>query len=100
MAANQSLPPAVDFPTELTTAVMADAARDADHVGQFLANLSKERRDLAQRMIYTQLNLAKAGFSTGGPKGRRRLVYDNITTERVRGQMIVPHGTPGFDAVE
>jgi hypothetical protein len=26
----------------------------------------KDRRDLAQKMIYAQLNLAKAGFSTGG----------------------------------
>ena len=34
----------------------------------------KERRDLAQKMIYAQLNLAKAGFSTGGrpPFGFRR----------------------------
>lgn len=33
-----------------------------------------ERRDLAQKMIYAQLNLAKAGFSTGGrpPFGFRR----------------------------
>jgi hypothetical protein len=34
----------------------------------------KDRRDLAQKMIYAQLNLAKAGFSTGGrpPFGFRR----------------------------
>jgi hypothetical protein len=34
----------------------------------------KERRDLAQKIIFAQLNLAKAGFSTGGrpPFGFRR----------------------------
>jgi hypothetical protein len=39
MATNQSLPTVADFPPELTTAVMADAARDADRVGQFLVAL-------------------------------------------------------------
>ena len=40
---------------------------DYDRAGQ-------ERHDLAQKMIYAQLNLAKAGFSTGGrpPFGFRR----------------------------
>ena len=40
---------------------------DYDRAGQ-------ERRDLAQKMIYAQLSLAKAGFSTGGrpPFGFRR----------------------------
>jgi hypothetical protein len=40
---------------------------DYDRAGQ-------ERRDLAQKMIYAQLNLAKAGYSTGGrpPFGYRR----------------------------
>jgi hypothetical protein len=35
---------------------------------------SQERRDLAQKILYAQLNLAKAGFSTGGrpPFGFRR----------------------------
>lgn len=35
---------------------------------------STERRDLAQKILYAQLNLAKAGFSTGGrpPFGFRR----------------------------
>jgi hypothetical protein len=39
MAAPESVPPAVRFPTELTTALMADAFRVADRVGQFLADL-------------------------------------------------------------
>jgi DNA invertase Pin-like site-specific DNA recombinase len=43
------------------------AMMDYDRAGQ-------ERRDLAQKMIYAQLNLAKLGFSTGGrpPFGFRR----------------------------
>ena len=39
MAAKHSSPTVADFPSELTTAVMADAARDADRVGRFLADL-------------------------------------------------------------
>jgi hypothetical protein len=39
MAAPESEPTATHLPPELTTAVMADAARDADRVGQFLADL-------------------------------------------------------------
>jgi Resolvase, N terminal domain len=45
----------------------------------------KERRDLAQKIIYAQLTLAKAGFSTGGrpPYGFRRwLVRGDGTTVR------------------
>jgi hypothetical protein len=37
MAAKRSSPTLADFPSDLTTAVMADAARDADRVGRFLA---------------------------------------------------------------
>jgi hypothetical protein len=39
MALPESVPPAVHFPHELTTALMADAFRGADRVGQFLADL-------------------------------------------------------------
>ena len=45
----------------------------------------KERYDLAQKIIYAQLNLAKAGFSTGGrpPFGFRRWLVQ-IDGTRVR----------------
>lgn len=46
---------------------------------------SQERRDLAQKILYAQLNLAQAGFSTGGrpPFGFRRwLVQNDGTTVR------------------
>jgi hypothetical protein len=39
MAAKQSVATVADFPAELITAVLADAARDADRVGQFLIAL-------------------------------------------------------------
>jgi DNA invertase Pin-like site-specific DNA recombinase len=45
----------------------------------------KDRRDLAQKIIYAQLQLAKLGFSTGGrpPYGFRRwLVKDDSTRVR------------------
>ena len=51
---------------------------DYDQAGKF-------RRDLAQKIIYSQLALAKAGFSTGGraPYGFRRwLVREDGTTVR------------------
>lgn len=51
---------------------------DYDHAG-------KDRRDLAQKMVYTQISLAKAGFSTGGraPFGFRRwLARDDGTPVR------------------
>ncbi len=46
---------------------MITAMVDYDRAGQ-------DRRDLAQKIIYAQINLAKAGFSTGGrpPFGFRR----------------------------
>jgi hypothetical protein len=45
----------------------------------------KDRRDLARKMIYAQLSLAKAGFSTGGraPFGFRRwLISPDLTPVR------------------
>lgn len=44
---------------------------------------SKERHDLAQKILYAQLNLAKLGFSTGGrpPYGFRRWLLKHDGTE-------------------
>jgi hypothetical protein len=62
---NRTVPPLPRGRRDLGESIVA--LIDYDHAGQ-------ERRDLAQKMIYAQLNLAKEGYSTGGrpPFGFRR----------------------------
>ncbi len=38
----------------------------------------KERRDLAEKMLYTQLTLARAGFSTGGVLVQRKPEFGGV----------------------
>jgi hypothetical protein len=73
---DKTLPPLARGRRDLGESITAII--DYDRAGQ-------ERRDLAQKMIYAQLNLAKLGFSTGGrpPFGFRRwLVRADQTTVR------------------
>ncbi len=53
----------------------------------------KDRRDLAEKMIFAQLNLAKAGFSTGGrpPFGFRRWLVradGTVVRELAEGELV------------
>ena len=80
--------------------VLSPSARGQRDLGESIVAMidydraGKERRDLAQKMIYAQLNLAKLGFSTGGrpPFGFHRslvnaegmVVQELLEGERVR----------------
>jgi hypothetical protein len=70
---DKTLPPLPRGQRDLGEAIVAMI--DYDHAG-------KERRDLAQKILYAQLNLAKAGFSTGGrpPYGFRRWLVQSDGT--------------------
>jgi hypothetical protein len=77
---DKTLPPLTRGRRDLGETIVAYV--DYDRAGQ-------DRRDLAQKIIYAQLNLAKAGFSTGGrpPFGFRRWLVN-------------PDGTPVRELAE